>query len=130
MTALALHLRQIQTAMIMVMIAAVLMTSLSFTSALTEVILAAIADAYIQVTTFVAATLFIFFGLEKFANIDAEKMLQNSGRKQVLIAAFLGALPGCGGAIIVITQYVTGRLSFGAVDCCIDCDHGRCRVSC
>lgn len=115
MTALALHLRQMQTGMIMVMIMAVLLTSLSFTSALTEVILAAIADAYIQVSTFVAATLFIFFGLEKFANIDAEKMLQDSGRKQVLIAAFLGALPGCGGAIIVITQYVTGRLSFGAV---------------
>ena len=115
MTALALHLRQLQTTVIMVMIMAVLMTSLSFTSALTEVILAAIADAYIQVTTFVAATLFIFFGLEKFANIDAEKMLMNSGRKQVVIAAFLGALPGCGGAIIVMTQYVTGRLSFGAV---------------
>ncbi len=115
MTALALHLRQMQTAMIMVVIAAVLMTSLSFTSGLTEVILAAIADAYIQVTTFVAATLFIFFGLEKVANIDAEKMLMQSGRKQVFIAAFLGALPGCGGAIIVITQYVTGRLSFGSV---------------
>ena len=30
-------------------------------------------------------------------------------------AAALGALPGCGGAIIVVTQYVTGRLSFGSV---------------
>ena len=115
MTALALHLRQMQTAMIMVVIGAVLLTSLSFTSALTEVILAAIADAYIQVTTFVAATLFIFFGLEKIANIDAEKLLMQSGRKQVFFAAFLGALPGCGGAIIVMTQYVTGRLSFGSV---------------
>jgi hypothetical protein len=114
-TAIALHLRQIQTAMIMVMIAAVLMASLSITSGLTEVILAAISDAYIQVSTFVAATLFVFFGLEKVANIDAEKMLMQSGRKQVFYAALLGALPGCGGAIIVITQYVTGRLSFGAV---------------
>ena len=115
MTTIALHLRQIQTAMITVMIAAVLLTSLSFTSELTEVILAAIADAYIQVTTFVAATLFIFFGLEKVAKIDAEKLLMRSGLRQIIIAAFLGALPGCGGAIIVITQYVTGRLSFGAV---------------
>ena len=115
MTALALHLRQLQTTVIMVVIMAVLMTSLVFTAELTEVILAAIADAYIQVTTFVAATLFIFYGLEKFANIDAEKILINAGRKQVVIAAFLGALPGCGGAIIVMTQYVTGRLSFGAV---------------
>ena len=34
---------------------------------------------------------------------------------QVVLAALLGALPGCGGAIIVVTQYATGRLSFGAV---------------
>ena len=115
MTAIALHLRQMQTAMITVMILAVLLTSMSITSELTDVILAAIADAYIQVTTFVAATLFIFFGLQKVANIDAEKLLLRSGRSQVIIAAFLGALPGCGGAIIVMTQYVTGRLSFGAV---------------
>jgi hypothetical protein len=33
----------------------------------------------------------------------------------VPIAAALGALPGCGGAIIVVTQYVSGRLSFGSV---------------
>ena len=64
MTAIALHLRQMQTAMITVMILAVLLTSMSITSELTDVILAAIADAYIQVTTFVAATLFIFFGLQ------------------------------------------------------------------
>ena len=31
------------------------------------------------------------------------------------VAAALGALPGCGGAIIVVTQYVTGRLTFGSV---------------
>ncbi len=33
----------------------------------------------------------------------------------MLFASFMGALPGCGGAIVVITQYVSGRLSFGAV---------------
>jgi hypothetical protein len=38
-----------------------------------------------------------------------------SGKKPVLLAAVLGLIPGCGGAIIVITQFVQGRLSFGAV---------------
>ena len=31
------------------------------------------------------------------------------------MAAFLGALPGCGGAIIVVTQYTRGHVSFGSV---------------
>lgn len=30
-------------------------------------------------------------------------------------ASFMSVLPGCGGAIVVITQYVSGQMSFGAV---------------
>jgi len=43
------------------------------------------------------------------------KILSPSGRFQVLFASFMGLLPGCGGAIIVMTQFVKGRLSFGAL---------------
>ena len=68
-----------------------------------------------QVSTFVAATLLIFFSLEKFFNFDLSEKLKKAGYLQVPIAAALGALPGCGGAIIVITRYLTGNLSFGAV---------------
>ena len=80
-----------------------------------EVIFTSIADAYIQVSTFVAATLLIVFGIEKFVNIDITAALRRDTFWQVPVAAALGALPGCGGAIIVVTQYVTGRLSFGSV---------------
>ena len=80
-----------------------------------QIIIATIADAYLQVTTFVAATLLLFYGLERIFGFSAVKMLSRSGGWQVPIAAALGALPGCGGAIIVITNYVSGRLSFGAV---------------
>ncbi len=31
------------------------------------------------------------------------------------ISTFLGALPGCGGAIIVVTQFIQGRISFGSL---------------
>ena len=75
----------------------------------------AIADAYIQVSTFVAGTFFIFYGIERVLNIDAAALLRKATVWQVPIAAALGALPGCGGAIIVVTQYVSGRLSFGSV---------------
>ena len=80
-----------------------------------EIIFGAVADAYIQVSTFVAATLFLFYGLEKWLRVDLTALLKQSGRWQVPVAALLGALPGCGGAIIVVTRYVSGHLSFGAV---------------
>ena len=80
-----------------------------------EVIFTSIADAYIQVSTFVAATLLIVFSIEKFFNVDVTAALRRDTFWQVPVAAALGALPGCGGAIIVVTQYVTGRLSFGSV---------------
>ena len=80
-----------------------------------EIIVASIADAYIQVTSFVAATLFLFYGIERLFKIDITKKLSESGNFQVFFAALLGALPGCGGAIIVVTRYVSGSLSFGSV---------------
>ena len=82
---------------------------------LANLIFKSISDAYLQVSTFVAATFLIFYSCEKFFKFDAARALRNATFWQVPIAAGLGALPGCGGAIIVVTQYVTGRLSFGSV---------------
>ena len=84
-------------------------------SELLDIIFTSIAEAYLQVSTFVAATFLIIYGLERSLNIDATAMLKRDTIWQVPVAAGLGALPGCGGAIIVVTQYVTGRLSFGGV---------------
>ena len=86
-----------------------------WTTELADIIFTSIADAYLQVSTFVAATFLVFYSIEKILKIDATEMLRRETVWQVPIAAALGALPGCGGAIIVITQYVTGRLSFGSV---------------
>jgi hypothetical protein len=80
-----------------------------------DIIFGAIADAYLQVSTFVAATFLIIYGAERALKIDATAMLRRDTIWQVPVAAALGALPGCGGAVIVVTQYVTGRLSFGGV---------------
>ena len=79
------------------------------------VIIDAISEAYLAVSTFVAGTLILFFSVEKYFKIDLSEKLREAGKWQVLIAALLGALPGCGGAIIVITRYVSGSLSFGSV---------------
>ena len=80
-----------------------------------DVIKSTIADAYIAVTSFVAGTLLIFFYLEKFFNLDLNKLLRDKPKLEVFISSVLGALPGCGGAIMVLTQYSRGKLSFGSV---------------
>lgn len=74
-----------------------------------------LADAFLQVTVFVAATLAVFYGLETFFRIDAGALLARHRSWQVPVAAALGALPGCGGAIMVITQYMRGGIGFGSV---------------
>lgn len=89
---------------------------LAATSAETAAIIArSLADAFLQVTVFVAATLAIFYSLEAWFRIDAAALLAQHRVWQVPIAAALGALPGCGGAIMVITQYIRGGISFGSV---------------
>ncbi len=74
-----------------------------------------LAEAYIAVTVFVSLTLLIFYGLESYLKIDTERFLAEHQRYQIPIAAVLGALPGCGGAIMVMTQYSVGRLGFAAM---------------
>ena len=75
----------------------------------------ALVDAYTQVTVFVSITLLIFYGLERGFKLDTEALLQRGKLYQVPIAAALGALPGCGGAIMVMTAFARGRIGFGAV---------------
>ena len=88
------------------------------------VVIDAISEAYLQVSTFVAATLLVFFSLEKLFKFDLTEALAGAGRWQVPLAAALGALPGCGGAIIVVTRYVSGNLSFGSVLANINSNYG------
>ena len=72
-------------------------------------------DAYLQVSVFVGITLFIFIGLDSLTNFNTAKFLSKTEKFHVPISAFLGALPGCGGAIIVVTQYIQGRIGFGSL---------------
>ena len=79
------------------------------------VVLEALADAYLGVGVFVAATFALFFWLEQRLGIDAGTWLERQKHWEIPAAAILGALPGCGGAVMVITQFAMGRATFGAV---------------
>lgn len=80
-----------------------------------RIALQAISDAYITVSVFVAGTLAVVFAVERAFKSDLASWLVRYRRWQVPAAALLGALPGCGGAIVAVTQYTRGYLSFGGV---------------
>lgn len=79
------------------------------------IVMEALSGAYLGVGVFVAATFAIFFALEARFRIDTAALLEKHAAWEVPLAAAIGALPGCGGAVMVITQYALGRASFGAV---------------
>lgn len=75
----------------------------------------AMSDAFLQVTVFVGATLAAVYAFEKAFAVDIGELLKRAQRWQALFSSLLGAMPGCGGAIIVVTQYTRGYVSFGSV---------------
>ncbi len=77
----------------------------------------ALADAFWAVSCYVAMTLAVYHSLSNvFSRYQwATELIHKSRNHQVFFAALMGALPGCGGAIIVTTQFISGRLGFGAV---------------
>lgn len=80
-----------------------------------EIIVVTLGDAYLGVSIFIALTLAGFYALDGYFKSDVTRLLNERSFIQVPAAAFLGALPGCGGAIIVVTQFVNGHMSFGAL---------------
>lgn len=81
-----------------------------------EIVEGVLADAFIQVSSFVAFTLALYYGITQILkNYNLNQVIKSTPTTELLFAAFLGALPGCGGAIVVMTQFTKGKISFGAV---------------
>lgn len=80
-----------------------------------ELVRTTLANAYIAVSVFVAFTLVLLYGIERLFRFDLDEFNLKYPKFQIVISSFLGALPGCGGAIVVVTQYLQRKVSFGAV---------------
>jgi len=80
-----------------------------------ELIYSAAADSFIQVGTFVAISLLLFGYINYRTQGNLIRQFTNHKKLQVLIGAFLGLTPGCGGAIIVMPLYLRGQVTFGTV---------------
>ncbi|WP_394155763.1 putative manganese transporter [Vibrio campbellii] len=82
-----------------------------------DVTVATLSDSFWAVSCYVAATLTIYHYLSNFMSKTNRltALYHRSRSHQVVFAALLGALPGCGGAIVVTTQFISGRVGFGAI---------------
>ena len=79
-----------------------------------EILLFSASDAYIAVSSFVGVTLIIFVFLEK-RNFNLQRFIEKNKSYEIPTSAFLGVIPGCGGAIMVMSLYTRGVVSFGSV---------------
>ncbi|MDF2152453.1 putative manganese transporter [Vibrio sp. CAU 1672] len=95
----------------------VILVTLLLNAETRQITVAALSDSFWAVSCYVAATLAIYHYLSNFmANTNRLTALYHSSRNhQVCLSALLGALPGCGGAIVVATQFISGRVGFGAI---------------
>ena len=79
-----------------------------------ELLISSSQDAYIAVTSFVGATLLVFYTLEK-KNFNIPEYIKKNSKLEIPICAILGVIPGCGGAIMVMSMYTRGIVSFSSV---------------
>jgi hypothetical protein len=86
-----------------------------FPGVLGEYTRAALEDAYVAVSVFVAMTLALFYGAEKTFGFDIGTVFKKAHYAQVPLASIMGAMPGCGGAVVVVAAYSSGSVSMGAV---------------
>lgn len=77
--------------------------------------LEALADAYLAVSVFVAGTIALVLAAERGLGVDLASLLHRYRRWHVPAGILLGSFPGCGGAIIAVTQFTRGHLSFGGL---------------
>ena len=92
----------------------VIFSMVAATDGTRELAVQSMSDAFLTVSVFVAATLALVFYVEKAFSFDLGVQMAKHRKLQPLIASALGILPGCGGAIVVVTQFTRGYASFGA----------------
>lgn len=82
-----------------------------------DVTVQTLSDSFWAVSTYVAMTLAIYHYLSLWVKGSNRFVIafQQSRHTQVAIASLLGALPGCGGAIVITTQFVSGKVGFGSL---------------
>ena len=88
------------------------MTSLS---EVVEVIVVSMRDAFLAVTVFVAAMVFLFSWLQYATAGKFVDAIRANKKWQPAIGALMGITPGCGGDIVMMPMYARGYVTYGTV---------------
>ena len=80
-----------------------------------EVIVVSMRDAFLAVTVFVAAMIFLFSWLQYITAGKFVDIIRSNTRWQPVIGALMGITPGCGGAIVMMPMYARGYVTYGTV---------------
>jgi len=81
----------------------------------TEVVLVPAAEAFTEVGVWVATLLVAVGVVQRLTGGRLLAAATRSRARAVLASAALGAVPGCGGALLVVPLYLGGSVSFGAL---------------
>ncbi|UPM43123.1 putative manganese transporter [Halocatena salina] len=80
-----------------------------------EIFVLSVRDGFVQVSAFVAITVFLFSYIQYKTDGQLIGWLESNRRAQPIVGALLGLTPGCGGAIVVMPLYIRGSVTFGTV---------------
>ena len=72
-------------------------------------------DAFLAVTVFVAAMVFLFSWLQYATSGRFVEYIRSKKKLQPVIGALMGLTPGCGGAIVMMPMYARGYVTYGTV---------------
>ncbi|MBC2851405.1 arsenic efflux protein [Cetobacterium sp. 8H] len=72
-------------------------------------------DAFFKVGVFVSISLLIIGLIDYKFNGLLLKLIEKNQKNQIYFAALLGLIPGCGGAIVIVPLYISGKVSFGSL---------------
>ena len=80
-----------------------------------EIVVTSMRDAFLAVTVFVAAMVFLFSWLQYATSGRFVEYIRRKKKLQPVIGALMGLTPGCGGAIVMMPMYARGYVSYGTV---------------
>ena len=80
-----------------------------------EVVILSMRDAFLAVTVFVAAMVFLFSWLQYATSGKFVDYIKRNKKFQPVIGALMGLTPGCGGAIVVLPMFARGYVTYGTV---------------
>lgn len=90
------------------------MITLAIANSILDLRVATLPELILAVSSYALLSLASYYWLTLDSEIN-DNLTHQSRSNQVVFAALVGAIPGIGGAILVVTQFFAGKLNIGAL---------------